>query len=188
MSVISAIDLKVGYVVSYNNGRYRVLKTQHVKPGKGGAFMQAELKEIQTGQKLNQRFRSDESLDKVQIEERDAQYLYDSGSEYALMLLDDSEQIDVPYSMLSDEERLFLQDEMILNAGFADGELISLSLPRKVICEVAEAEAYIKGQTASGGFKSAVLTNGIRVSVPQYIDSGQKIIFNTETMEYVEKA
>lgn len=188
MSVVSAIELRVGNVISYKNGRYKVLKREHVKPGKGGAFCQLELKEIQTGQKLNERLRSDETVDKVVLMTKPLQFLYDSGSEIEVMDQDTYEQLSLSYDMLSDEHRPFLKDEMILSGEYADGELLGIVLPQKVEAEIKETESYVRGQTATGSFKPAILTNGVKVQVPQYMEAGQKIIVDTGTMEFSEKA
>ena len=160
MASVSAIELKVGNLIRYKNSMYRVVKTEHVKPGKGdrvvktehvkpgkgGAFIQAELKDIKTGTKLNDRFRSDQTVDKVMYESKSAQYLYKNGNDLEFMDLESYEQFALPATMLSGPVE-FLQENMELMIDYADGEIISATLPQNVVCTIAETQPYIKGQT-----------------------------------------
>ncbi len=187
MASVSAIEIKVGNLIRYKNSIFRVVKTEHVKPGKGGAFIQAELKDIKVGTKLNERFRSDQTLDKVLAESKVAQYLYMSGDALECMDMETYEQFSASSSLLSAPAG-FLTDNMELTIDYADGEIVSVNLPEKVVCHIEETQPYIKGQTATSSFKPAKLDNGIIVKVPEFIASGEDIVVNTNTLEYVERA
>ena len=187
MASISAIELKIGNLIRYKNDMYRVVSTEHVKPGKGGAFIQAELKGITTGTKLNERFRSDQVLDKVLFESKPAQYMYKNGEDLEVMDLESYEQFTIPVSKLSGPEQ-FLTDNMELSVDYADGEIVSVSLPMSVVCKIKETQPYIKGQTVKSSFKLALLENGLTVQVPEFINSGEEIVVSTITMEYKERA
>lgn len=189
-----ANDLRVGNIIDVRGGRYRVVKTEHVKPGKGGAFIQAELKNIQTGSKLNERFRSDENVEMVFVETRKASFMYDDGSQIALMLSDTFEQIEVQYKIFGDS-KYFLNDSMEITLDLIGDEVVNASIPLKIEVEVEWTEVAIKNQTASASYKPAVLKTvtpypskeGFRISVPPFIETGEIIIMNTETFEYVER-
>ena len=187
MASVSAIEIKVGNLIRYKNSIFRVVKTEHVKPGKGGAFIQAELKDIKVGTKLNERFRSDQTLDKVLAESKTAQFLYKNGDDLECMDMESYEQFSVPVATLSAPAE-FLTDEMQLSVDYADGEVVSTNIPEKVVCKIAETQPYIKGRTATSSFKPATLENGIVVKVPEFIASGEEIVVNTNTLEYVERA
>lgn len=181
-----ANDLRVGNVVKVKDGNYRVVKTEHVKPGKGGAFIQAELKNIKTGSKLNERFRSDESVDFVFVETRKASFMYDDGESMALMLSDTFEQVSVPYELFGNG-RFFCNDEMELTLEMIGENIINVSLPIRVEGVIQETEVAMKNQTVTSSFKPATLENGFKLSVPPFIEQGETIIINTETWEYVER-
>lgn len=181
-----ANDLRVGNIVKVKDGNYRVVKTEHVKPGKGGAFIQAELKNIQTGSKLNERFRSDETVEFVFVETRKASFMYDNGSSIVLMLSDTFDQIEVEYDAIG-EGKLFLNEEMDLVLEMIGERVINITLPLKVEGIIKETEVAIKNQTATNSFKPAVLENGFKLSVPPFIEAGEVIIINTQTWEYVER-
>lgn len=166
---------------------YRVVSTEHVKPGKGGAFIQAELKDIKSGTKLNERFRSDQTLDKVMFESKPAQFLYKNGQDLEFMDLESYEQLALSDKLLSGPVE-FLEENMELMLDYADGEVVAANLPQKVKVQIKETQPYIKGQTVKSSFKPALLTNGITVSVPEFIDSGEEIIVSTESLEYIERA
>ena len=187
MSDVSAIEIKVGNLLRYKNSLYRVVSTEHVKPGKGGAFIQAELKDIKSGTKLNERFRSDQTLDKVMFESKPAQFLYKNGDDLEFMDLESYEQFTLSENLLSGPVE-FLEENMELMLDYADGEIVSATLPQKVRVKIQETQQYIKGQTVKSSFKPAVLTNGLTVQVPEFIESGEEIIVSTETLEYVERA
>ena len=187
MSDVSAIEIKVGNLLRYKNSLFRVVSTEHVKPGKGGAFIQAELKDIKNGTKLNERFRSDQTLEKVVFESKPAQFLYGSGDALEFMDLESYEQFTLSENLLSAPAG-FLTENMEVMLDYADGEVVSVTLPQKVKVTVAETSQYIKGQTVKSSYKPATLTNGIQVKVPEFIESGEEIIVSTETLEYVERA
>lgn len=181
-----ANDLRVGNVVKVRDRNYKVVKTEHVKPGKGGAFVQAELKELQTGSKLNERFRSDETVDMVFVERRKASFMYDDGSAIVLMLSDTFDQLEVEYDLFG-EAKVFLNEEMELAVEMIDGKIINVFFPARVEGIVSETEVAIKNQTATNSFKPAILENGFKLSVPPFIQQGEAIIISTESWEYVER-
>lgn len=184
---IDGNEIRVGYVIEHKGRKWFVTKTEHVKPGKGGAFMQVELKDILTGTKSNERFRSSESVERVYMEDRDYQYLYTDGQEYTFMDKESFDQITLKPEILGDSAP-FLAENMIVKVSLCDGEPLSVTLPETVVMAVVEAEPTVKGQTASASFKPGKLENGLRVMVPQYIDAGVKIVVRTADCTYVERA
>jgi elongation factor P len=184
----TANELKKGIVINYEGALCQVFGApDHVKPGKGGAFYQTKLKNLDTGSIVEVRFRSEDKIDVVYVENRDATFLYDSGSEIEVMYADTFEQIGIPHHVIG-ERRVFLVEGMKLEIVIAGEKIINISMPQSVDAIVAEAEPYIKGQTASGSFKPAVLENGLRIMVPQFIETGEKVRVNTETLEYMERS
>lgn len=189
-----ANDLKVGNIVGVRGARYKVVKTEHVKPGKGGAFIQAELKNVQTGSKLNERFRSDETVEIIFVETRKASFMYDDGASVALMLADTFEQIEVSHEIFGDS-LYFLNDSMEITLELIGEEVVNAKIPLKIEVEVEWTEVAIKNQTASASYKPAVLKtaipynskDGFRISVPPFIETGEIIIMNTESFEYIER-
>jgi elongation factor P len=184
---ISAFEIKVGNLIEYQGKLWRVLKTQHVKPGKGGAFVQAEMKEISVGTKLNERFRSDEKLEKAHVEPRQMQYLYLDSTGHVFMDNETYEQITIPVEDLEDQAGYLLPNTEV-QVNFHNEKPISLELPANVVLEVVETEPVVKGQTAASSGKPARLETGITVSVPPFVNEGDKIKVNTDTGEYVERA
>lgn len=184
---ISANELRIGMLIELNGKLWTACKLQHVKPGKGGAFVQAELKEIQNGTKLNERFRSDESLERASLDEEEYQLLFRDGDVFTFMNASTFEQIQVNKDVIGDAVR-FLQDNMMVTITFHDDKIISVMLPATVVMEIVEADPVVKGQTATASYKSAILENGERVLVPPHIDAGTKIVVNTSDGSYVEKA
>jgi elongation factor P len=184
---ISAFDVRIGNLVEYNGKLWRVLKKQHVKPGKGGAFVQMEMKEISMGTKLNERFRSEDKIEKAHVEFRQMQYLYQEGDNYIFMDMQTYEQISIPAEDL-EEQIAYLLPNTEVQMTFHNEVPIGLDLPANVILEVVETEAVIKGQTASGSGKPAKLETGLVVTVPTFINAGDKVKVNTDTGEYVERA
>ncbi len=184
---IDGVSIRVGNVLEHKGKLWVVTKTQHVKPGKGGAFNQVEMKCITDGTKLNERFRSDETAEKVRLDQVDYQYLYAEGDQLVLMHPTSYEQVHVPASML--EDRLpFLQENMTVVLESYEGEPLSITLPEHVTLTVVEAEPVVKGQTASSSYKPAILDNGVKVMVPPFIDAGTRIVVNTSEVTYVERA
>lgn len=182
-----ANDVRVGNILNYRNGLWRVLKTEHVKPGKGGAFVQVELKELKNGTKANERLRSDESVDIAHFEAKEYQYLFSSGDIITVMDNQTYDQLEVNKSYFNGQE-IFLTDGMTITIEYAQDQMIAAYVPTHVTLEIVEAEAVVKGQTASGSNKPAILSNGVRVMVPQFIEAGTKVIVNTNDSTYVKRA
>ena len=184
---ITAVEIKPGMIIEYKNDYWNVLKAQHVKPGKGGAFNQVELKSITKGTKLNERFRSSETVEKVEIEEKKFNFLYLDDDKCHFMDNKTFEQISIPKS-LTEEKYKLLKENLEVTISFMDENPISLDLPNNIECVVDLTDAAIKGQTAASSYKPATLDNGIKINVPPFIESGEKIILDTRTFEYVKKA
>jgi elongation factor P len=183
---ITAVEIKPGMIIDYKNDYWNVLKAQHVKPGKGGAFNQVELKSITKGTKLNERFRSSETVEKAEIEEKKFNFLYLDGENCHFMDNKSFEQISISKS-LTEEKYKLLKENLEVAISFMDEKPISLDLPNSVECLVDITDAAIKGQTAASSYKPATLDNGIKINVPPFIESGDKIILDTRTLEYVKK-
>src|SRR5210317_1611458 len=187
MPKINGNEIRIGNVLEHNGGLWSAVKVDHVKPGKGGAFAQVEMRNLRNGSKLNERFRSADKVEKVRLEQKDQQFLYENDGMLVFMDSETYEQIELPADILG-EARPFLQDGMTVQIEYYEEEALSGTLPEKVTCKVTETEPAIKGQTAANSFKPAVLDNGVRVMVPPFVGEGEAIIVNTETMEYVERA
>jgi len=185
---INGNEIIPGTLIEYKNGLYRTIKVQHVKPGKGGAFAQAELKEIRTGQKLNERFRSDEKVEKVRLEQLPHTFLFSDVDEHTFMNSENFEQIALSTEIVGEETVPFLQDGMKVEIEFYEDEIISVTIPERIIMKIVEADAVVKGQTASSSYKPAKLENGVAVLVPPHIEAGTKVVINTTTGEYMERA
>ncbi len=184
---INGNAVRPGNVIERNNRLWIAVRTQAVKPGKGGAFNQVELKDIRNGTKLNERFRANEQVERVRLEQRKSQYLYREDDLLTFMDAETYEQSQVNADMLG-EQVIFLQDGMEVTVESYEGESLSVVLPDTVTMEVVEADAVIKGQTASSSFKPAVLENGARVMVPQHIEAGSRIVVKPVDSSYVERA
>ena len=184
-------NLRPGNIISHKGKVWRVVKTQHVKPGKGGAFLQCELSEVREGTKLHERFRASESVERLRLEDRAFQFLYssglDSGAEYTFMDKTSYEQLSLSARVLGEDEARFLVDGMDVTLGISEGEVLTVALPETVEVEVADADAVVKGQTASSSFKPATLTNGVRVMVPPYIERGVRIVIRIEDLRFIER-
>lgn len=187
MPKINGNEIRPGNVLEHNDGLWIAVKVDHVKPGKGGAFAQVEMKNLRNGTKLNERFRSADKVEQVRLEQKDQQFLYENDGMLVFMDNDTFEQIELPADILG-ERRPFLQDGMIVHLEYHLEEALSASLPQKVTCMVVETEPAVKGQTAANSFKPAILDNGVRVMIPPFVGQDEAIIVNTETMEYVERA
>ena len=187
MPKINGNEIRPGNVLEHNAGLWVAVKVDHVKPGKGGAFAQVELKNLRNGSKLNERFRSADKVEKVRLEQKDQQFLYESDGMLVFMDSETFEQIELPSDILG-ERRPFLQDGMTIQIEYYEAEALSAALPQKVTCTVTETEPVVKGQTAANSFKPAVLDNGVRVMIPPFVGEGEAIVVNTETMEYSERA
>ncbi len=174
-------------VLEHNDSLWVAIKVDKVKPGKGGAFAQVELRNVRNQSKLNERFRSADKVEKVRLEQKDQQFLYEEGEMLVFMDMESYEQTEIAASMLG-EQRPFLQEGMMVHIEYHETEALNARLPAKVSCIVKETEPVVKGQTAASSFKPAVLDNGVRIMVPPFIDEGQEINVNTETMEYAERS
>lgn len=184
---ISGVDIRPGNIIEYEKGIWRVAKTQHTQPGKGGAFMQVEMKNLIDGRKTNVRFRSQDTVEKVRLDTKDFQYLYTDGDKLVFMDEETYEQIMLDADMLGDEAP-FLQDGMQITLELYDERPISVQLPEQVEATIVEADAVVKGQTASSSYKPAILDNGVRVMVPPHIESGTRIVVDVYEKTYVRKA
>ncbi len=187
MAKINGNEIRPGNIIQHDGGLWIAVKTAHVMPGKGGAFAQVELKNIRDGRKLNERFRSADKVERVRLDQKDQQFLYETDGMLVFMDSETFEQIELPADILGDR-RPFLQDGMTVQVEYHEDEALSVSLPDKVTCEIVETEPVVKGQTAANSFKPALLDNGVRVMVPPFVGTGERIIVNTETVEYVERA
>jgi len=187
MPKINGNEIRPGNVLEHNGGLWAAVKVDHVKPGKGGAFAQVEMKNLRNGSKLNERFRSADKVERVRLEQKDMQFLYEDSGQLIFMDTETYDQVQVDAEMLG-ERRPFLQDGMTIVVEFYDSEALNATLPQKVTCEIVETEPVVKGQTAANSFKPAVLDNGVRIVVPPFVGQGEKIVVNTETMEYSERA
>lgn len=187
MSKVAGNEVRPGMVIELNGQLWSVVKTQSVKPGKGGAYNQVELKNVVNGGKLNERFRSAEMVEEVQLERRDFQYLYASGDMLTFMDMQSYDQIEIPEDFVGDRAR-FLQEGMKVIVQLHEGKPIGLSLPQQVVLEIVEADPVTKGQTAASSYKSATLENGIRVQVPPFIEKGTRVIVSTDDGTYVKRA
>ena len=184
---ISGVDIRPGNILEYEGGIWKVAKIQHTQPGKGGAYMQVEMKNLQDGRKTNVRFRSADTIEKVRLDTKDYQYLYADGDMLVFMDNDNYEQIQLPADLLG-EAAAFLQDGMEVSLELWDEKPISVALPEQVEATIVEADAVVKGQTASSSYKPAVLDNGVRVMVPPHIGAGTRIVVDVYERTYVGKA
>ena len=183
---ITAVEIKPGMIIEYKNDYWNVLKAQHVKPGKGGAFNQVELKSITKRTKLNKRFRTSETVEKAELEEKKFNFLYLDDENCHFMDIKTFEQIAIPKS-LTDEKYKLLKENLEVSISFMDENPLSISLPNNVECIIDITDAAIKGQTAASSYKPATLDNGLKINVPPFVESGDKIILDTRTLEYVKK-
>jgi elongation factor P len=181
-----ASEIRVGMLIEYKNDLWQVLKTQHVKPGKGGAFAQVEMKSVNKNTKLNERFRSSESVEKASLDETKFNYLYDDETDYHFMNPKSFEQINIKKEVVGDKGKM-LTENLEVSINFYNEEPLMVELPNQVTCIIDTTDVALKGQTISSSYKPATLDNGINIQVPPFIDSGDKIIVDTRTMEYVKK-
>ncbi len=184
---INGNEIRPGNVIQHDGGLWVAVKTQHVKPGKGGAYAQVELKNLVDNRKLNERFRSSETVEKVRLEQKDYQFLYPNGEMLVFMDQETYEQIELPVEFVG-ERAAFLQDGMKVTVESHEGKPLGISLPDQVTLTVAEADAVVKGQTASSSYKPAVLENGIRIMVPPFITAGERVVVDTNEVAYVRRA
>jgi elongation factor P len=187
MAKITGNEISPGTLINYDGGLWIAVKTQKVKPGKGGAYNQVELKNVTSGTKLNQRFRSDEAVDEAYLDKKDFQFLYASGDTLTFMDMENYEQIELASDFVGDQAQ-FLQDGMKTLVQLYDGKPIGIKLPVQVTLTVAEADPVMKGGTAAPSYKTAMLENGLKIQVPPFIGAGEKIIVATEDGSYVRRA
>ena len=180
-------SIRIGWVIEYKNKPWTITKAQHIKPGKGGAFMQVEMKSVEEGTKTNERFRTEDTVEKLMVEEKDCKFLFEDGTGLTFMDRETFDQFTLPADILGDS-RPFMTDGMAVIISFIDGKPISVELPLQVVCTVAETEPVVKGQTAASSYKPAILDNGVRVMVPPFIGAGDKIVVGTAEANYVERA
>ena len=179
-------EIKPGMIIEHKNDLWSVLKTQHVKPGKGGAFNQVELKSVKRGTKFNERFRSSDSVERAILDEKKFNFLYEDENNCHFMNQNNFEQIAISKSLLGKKNKL-LKENMEVDIHFYDDQALTVELPATVQLKIETTDAAIKGQTASSSYKPATLENGINITVPPFINSGDQIILDTRTLEYVKK-
>lgn len=184
---INGNEIRVGNVIQHKNGLWVAVKTSHVKPGKGGAFAQVELRNLIEGTKLNERFRSSETVERVRLDQKDYQFLFAEGDAYTFMDQENFEQIQIDGDMLG-ERAAFLQDGMQVMVESFEGRPIGVKLPQHVTLEISDTEPTVKGQTASSSYKPATLSNGVRCMVPPFCGVGDRIIVDTEEVTYLRRA
>lgn len=187
MPKINGNEIRPGNILEHDGGLWAAVKVDHVKPGKGGAFAQVELRNLRTGSKLNERFRSADKVERIRLDQKDQQFLYENDGMLVFMDNETYEQIELPAAILGDR-RPFLQDGMTIKIEYYEDDAISATLPLKVTCKVVETEPVVKGQTAANSFKPATLDNGIKVMVPPFVGQDEDIVVNTESMDYSERA
>ncbi len=183
---INASEIRVGMLLEYKNDLWQVLKTQHVKPGKGGAFAQVEMKSINKNTKLNERFRSSETIEKASLEETNFNFLYEDEDKYFFINPKSFEQIEIKKEIVGDKGKL-LTENLSVTVSFYNDSPISLELPNQVTCKIKTTDAALKGQTVSSSYKPATLDNGLNIQVPPFVESGDSIIIDTRNLEYIKK-
>ncbi len=183
---INATEIRVGMILDYKNDLWEVLKTSHVKPGKGGAFAQIEMKSVNKNTKLNERFRSSETVEKASIEEMKFNFLYSDETNFYFMNPVSFEQMNIQRDKVG-EKGIFLSENLEVTIYFHEEKPINLSLPNHITCKIKITEAALKGQTVSSSYKPATLENGVNIQVPPFIETGDKIIIDTRTMQYLKK-
>ena len=183
---INATEIRVGMLLEHKNDLWQVLKTQHVKPGKGGAFAQVEMKSINKNTKLNERFRSSETVEKASLDETNYNFLYEDEKNYFFMNPKSFEQIEINKGVVGEKGKL-LTENLEVTVNFYNDNAISVELPNQVTCKIKSTDAALKGQTVSSSYKPAVLENGFNIQVPPFIESEDEIIIDTRTLEYIKK-
>ena len=183
---INAGEIRVGMLLEYKNDLWQVLKTQHVKPGKGGAFAQVEMKSVGKNTKLNERFRSSETVEKASLEEINFNYLYTDENNYVFMDPKTFEQSEIKKEIIGEKGKLLIEN-LEVSISFYNDNPISIELPNQVSCKIETTDVALKGQTVSSSYKPAILDNGLNLQVPPFINSGDEVIVDTRTLEYVKK-
>ena len=183
---INAGEIRVGMLLEYKNDLWQVLKTQHVKPGKGGAFAQVEMKSVNKNTKLNERFRSSETVEKASLEEIDYNYLYEDENNYFFIEPKNFEQIEIKKEIIGEKGKL-LTENLMVKVNYHNESPISIELPNQVKCKIEKTDVALKGQTVSSSYKPATLSNGLNIQVPPFIEAGDEIIIDTRNLEYLKK-
>ena len=183
---INAGEIRVGMLLEHKNDLWQVLKTQHVKPGKGGAFAQVEMKSVEKNTKLNERFRSSETVEKASLEETDFNYLYTDEYNYFFINPKTFEQVEIKKNIIGEKGKL-LTENLVVSVSFYNEVAISVNLPNQIKCKIASTDAALKGQTVSSSYKPAILDNGIKIQVPPFVVSEDEIMLDTRTLEYIKK-
>jgi len=183
---INAGEIRVGMLLEYKNDLWQVLKTQHVKPGKGGAFAQVEMKSVGKNTKLNERFRSSETVEKASLEETNFNYLYEDENNYIFMNPKTYDQIEIKKDIVGEKGKL-MTENLDVSVSFYNDSPISIELPNQVICKIETTDVALKGQTVSSSYKPATLDNGLNIQVPPFIESGDEVIIDTRSFEYIKK-
>ena len=185
---INGNAIRPGNIIEHQGRLWRAVKIQHTQPGKGGAYLQVELKNIRNGSKLNERFRSSQTVEQVRLDQREHQYLYSDGDDFTFMENETYEQITLNIDFIGADAARFLQDSMVVTIESFEGSPIGVSLPESVTMAVTEADPVVKGQTASSSYKPAKLENGVRIMVPPHIEAGTRVVVNTADATYVSRA
>ena len=183
---INANEIRVGMLLEYKNDLWQVLKTQHVKPGKGGAFAQVEMKSVNKNTKLNERFRSNETVEKASLEEINFNYSYEDENNYFFMNPKSFEQVQIKKDIVGEKGKL-LTENLEVNLSFYNDNPITINLPNQIKCKIETTDVALKGQTVSSSYKPATLNNGLAIQVPPFIELGDEIIVDTRILEYVKK-
>ena len=183
---INANEIRVGMLLEFKDDLWQVLKTQHVKPGKGGAFAQVEMKSVNKNTKLNERFRSNETVEKALVEETNFNYLYEDENKYFFMDPKSFEQIEIKKDIVGTKGKL-LSENLAVIVSFYNEKPIAVELPNQVNCKIQSTDAALKGQTVSSSYKPAILDNGLSIQVPPFIEVGDEIIVDTRNLEYIKK-
>ena len=183
---INAGEIRVGMLLEYKNDLWQVLKTQHVKPGKGGAFAQIEMKSVNKNTKLNERFRSSENVEKASLEEINYNFLYEDENNYFFMEPKSFEQIEIKKNLVGEKGKLLIEN-LEVSISFYNDSPISIDLPNQVTCKIKNTDVALKGQTVSSSYKPATLENGLNIQVPPFIETGDSIVVDTRNLEYLKK-
>ena len=183
---INASEIRVGMLLEYKNDLWQVLKTQHVKPGKGGAFAQVEMKSVNKNTKLNERFRSSETVEKASLEEINFNFLYEDDNKFYFINPKSFEQIEISKNLVGEKGKL-LSENLEVTVSFYNENPISVELPNQVECKIKTTDVALKGQTVSSSYKPAILENGLNIQVPPFIESGDDVVIDTRSLEYIKK-
>ena len=183
---ITAIEIKPGMIIEHKNDYWNVLKTQHVKPGKGGAFAQVEMKSVNKNTKLNERFRSSETVEKASVEETNFNYLYEDDNNYYFMDPKSFEQVEIKKDIIGNKGKL-LTENLEVSVSFYNEKPISVDLPNQVNCKIDSTDVALKGQTVSSSYKPAILNNGLSIQVPPFVEAGDEVVVDTRNLEYIKK-